>query len=107
MIVTDVPPANGPAVGLSRVTVARVGELTAEDVATCRPAWPPSRSPRRDPGGLVAVICVSVSLTIVVAGAPKSTVVAPVRFAPVIVTDVPPADGPAAGIDARHRRSAM
>ena len=50
------------------------------------------------PAGLVAVICVAVSLTIVAGVVPNSTAVAPVRFVPVIVTVVPPAVGPDVGL---------
>ena len=50
------------------------------------------------PAGAVAVICVA-ELTVkpVAAVAPKLTAVAPVKFVPVITTDVPPPVGPAVG----------
>jgi hypothetical protein len=49
--------------------------------------------------GLLAVICVD-ELTVneVAAVVPNLTAVAPVKFVPVIVTEVPPADGPAVGL---------
>ena len=50
------------------------------------------------PAGSVTTICVAESLTIVPAMPPKSTAVALARFVPVIVTVVPPASGPAAGL---------
>ncbi len=50
------------------------------------------------PAGLVATICVAVSPMIVAATLPNSTAVAPDRFVPVIVTDVPPAAGPELGL---------
>ena len=51
------------------------------------------------PAGLVAVICVGrVDATLVAAVVPKSTAVAPVKPVPVIVTEVPPVKGPAAGL---------
>jgi hypothetical protein len=52
------------------------------------------------PAGLVATICVPVSLVIVAVALPNFTVaVADVpRFAPLIVTVVPPAVGPAVGL---------
>src|SRR5208337_422115 len=52
------------------------------------------------PAGLVAVICVPAELTTTfVAGVvPKSTAVAPVKPAPVIVSVVPPAKGPSVGL---------
>ena len=46
------------------------------------------------PAGLMAVICVLESETIVAPVPPKLTLVAPLRFIPVIVTVVPPAAGP-------------
>ena len=49
--------------------------------------------------GVVAVIEVAlVTLTAVAAAPPKLTAVAPVRLLPVIVTEVPPALGPLAGL---------
>ena len=51
------------------------------------------------PAGLVTTICVAVSLTIVRRWlVPNITAVALARFVPVIVTVVPPAAGPAAGL---------
>jgi len=50
------------------------------------------------PAGDVAVIWVAeMTMNDVAAVAPKVTAVAPVKFVPVIVTDVPPAVGPAVG----------
>ena len=52
-----------------------------------------------DPGGEVAVISHSLtSVTFVAPLDPKSTVVAPVRFVPEIVTLVPPPVGPEDGL---------
>ena len=52
-----------------------------------------------EPGGEVAVIWVAVSTVNAVAGlVPNPTAVAPVKFVPVIVTDVPPAAGPDEGL---------
>jgi hypothetical protein len=101
VIVTDVPPAAGPLLGVTLVTVGAptnvnwsfalvalvpptVVTLTSTIPATC--------------AGDVAVIVVAL-LTVkpVAAVAPKSTAVAPVKFVPVIVTDVPPAAGPLVG----------
>lgn len=51
------------------------------------------------PGGEVAVIVVELTTeTLVAAFGPKLTAVAPVRFAPLIVTLVPPAAGPDDGL---------
>ncbi len=57
------------------------------------------------PAGLSAVIVVSLTTVTPVAGfVPKSTAVAPVKPVPVIVTEVPPAAGPAVRADARDSR---
>ena len=51
------------------------------------------------PAGLVAVICVSeLIVKLFAATVPKFTPVASVKPVPVIVTDVPPATGPPAGL---------
>jgi hypothetical protein len=50
------------------------------------------------PGGATAVMDVAeFTVKLVAAVGPKSTVVAPVRFPPVMVTVVPPAAGPVLG----------
>ena len=50
------------------------------------------------PAGAVALIDVALfTVKVVAADAPKVTAVAPVKLAPVIVIDVPPADGPLVG----------
>ena len=50
------------------------------------------------PAGEVAVIWVAeLTVKVVAAVAPKTTAVAPVKLVPVMVTDVPPARGPAVG----------
>ena len=52
-----------------------------------------------DPAGLVAVMMVALTtVTLVAAMLPKLTAVAPVKFVPVIVTLVPPAADPLAGL---------
>jgi hypothetical protein len=48
----------------------------------------------RLPAGVVTVTDVAVFAVIVAAAEPKSTAVAPPRFAPEIVTEVPPARAP-------------
>ncbi len=51
------------------------------------------------PAGEVAVICADeFTVKLVAALPPKSTAVAPFRFTPLMVTEVPPANGPAAGV---------
>ena len=53
------------------------------------------------PAGATALTrAASIVRTLVAALAPKWTAVAPVRFVPVIVTRVPPATGPKAGLTA-------
>ena len=50
------------------------------------------------PAGVVAVICVPLTTTTLVAATPPNVTVAPAaKFAPVIVTAVPPAVGPLPG----------
>ena len=102
VIVTDVPPAVGPLVGLTLVTVgaAGVGELVGALVASsCRPESVAVMSTVPVPAGAVAVIDVSLfTVNDVAAVAPKATAVVPVKSKPVIVTDVPPAVGPLVGL---------
>ena len=102
VIVTTVPPATGPLVGLNAVTVGAatyVNETTFVEappgVVTVTVAAPAT------PAGAVAVTDVAdTTTTFVAAFAPNFTPVAPVRFVPVIVTDVPPATGPLTGLSA-------
>src|SRR5580704_7063718 len=57
-----------------------------------------STTPPIPPGGEVAVICVALFTVYPVAAvAPKVTAVAPVKFVPVITTDVPPCVAPEVG----------
>jgi hypothetical protein len=102
VIVTLVPPAVGPAVGLTLVTVGGATKvyLSGEPVALVPPevVTVTSTVPAA-PAGAVAVIWVAL-LTVkpVAAFAPKLTAVAPVNPVPLIVTLVPPAVGPDAGL---------
>ncbi len=100
VIVTDVPPAVGPDVGLIPVTAGatRYVYSSADDVAEVPAAVTTVTLTIPVPAGLVATICVALALTIVAELAPKSTAVAPARLTPLIVTDVPPAAGPDAGL---------
>jgi hypothetical protein len=101
VIVTIVPPAVGPLVGDTLVTVgaatyvnSSAGEIaeTPPGVVTVTSTVP------ADPAGAVAVIDVSEMTVNVVAGLfPKLTAVAPVKLVPVIVTIVPPAVDPLVG----------
>ena len=100
VIVTDVPPAVGPAVGEIELTVGGPTKVnwSAAEVADVPPAVVTLTSTVPVPAGEVAVIEVA-ELTVkpVAAVAPKFTAVAPVKLVPVIVTVVPPAVGPAVG----------
>ena len=102
VIVTDVPPAAGPLVGFTFVTVGAATkvnsslglvELVPAGVVTVTSTVPAACA------GDVAVIVVAL-FTVKPAAAvpPKLTAVAPVKFAPVIVTDVPPPVGPLVGL---------
>src|SRR6478735_9103093 len=102
VIVTDVPPAVGPLVGLTLVTVGAAKNvnwslalvaLVPLGVVTVMSTVPALCA------GDVAVIDVAL-LTVneAAAVAPKLTAVAPVNPVPVIVTDVPPAAGPLVGL---------
>src|SRR5579883_714546 len=100
-MVTDVPPASGPAAGLMPVTVGAdvYVNLSAAEVAVVPPgAVTVMSTAPAAPAGLVATTWVAVSLTIAPGTDPKSTAVALARLVPVMVTDVPPASGPAAGL---------
>ena len=101
VMVTDVPPAVVPAVGLTEVMtgVPKV-YLEPADVVEAPSAFVAVMStvPAACAGD-VAVICVSeLMVKLVAAVAPKLTAVTLVRPEPVMVTDVPPAVEPAAGL---------
>ena len=101
VIVTNVPPPSGPAVGLITETVgaARYVNTSAGDVADVPSGVVTVRSTVPVPAGLSAVIDVSLTtVRFVAAFVPKSTAVAPVKLVPVIVTNVPPPIGPAVGL---------
>ena len=99
-MVTDVPPAMGPLDGLIAETVGPdeyvysvFAELEPPEVVTTTLAAP------AEPAGATAVMVVALTTTTLVAAVPPMvTPVAPVRLAPVMVTDVPPAMGPLDGL---------
>src|SRR5438093_929159 len=101
LIVTDVPPAAGPAVGFTDVTVGASTKVNTSknDVADVPPTVVTVTStPPAACAGDTAVIELSVSTVKLAAFiAPNFTEVAPVKCEPLIVTDVPPALGPAVG----------
>src|SRR5205823_7913738 len=101
LIVTDVPPAAGPAVGLTEVTVGASTKVNTSknDVADVPPTVVTVTStPPAACAGDVAVIWPSKSTVKLAAFvAPNFTELAAVNPEPEIVTDVPPALGPAVG----------
>ena len=101
VIVTGIPPASGPDAGARPETVgpAVYVNRSADDVADVPPAVVTVTSTvPAEPGGEVVVIVLALTTVNGVAGVtPKVTAVAPVKPVPVIVTEVPPASGPAAG----------
>ena len=98
VIVIDVPALSGPDVGDTLAIVGRVTYVnalalvavppTVVTATLCAPAVP---------AGVVAVMTVAVLVKIVAATLPTFTLVAPVKFVPVIVKGVPPATGPEIG----------
>jgi hypothetical protein len=102
VIVTRVPPAAGPLVGLSPVTAGAAATVyvnsSAAETADVPAGLVTVRFTTPVPAGLSAVIVVSLTTSrFVAADVPKSTVVAPVKLVPVIVTGVPPASEPLVG----------
>ena len=100
VIVTVVPPAAGPLVGSTFVTVGAgmYVNWSPEPVELVPPGVLTVTSTVPEPAGEVAVTCVADSaLTPLALVEPNLTSLAPVRFVPVIVTVVPPAAGPLVG----------
>src|SRR5438105_21343 len=99
---TLVPPEVGPWLGVTFVTVGPEARTyvkkSAGEVAEVPAGVVTVTSTVLTFGGEVAVMLVSES-TVKVAGAPapKLTALAPVKLVPVIVTTVPPDDGPVLG----------
>ena len=104
MILTAVPPASGPAAGLTLETIGpAVYVNSSSDVPVDDDDVPPGvvtvTVPMPTPFGDVAVIRLSELIVNDWAAVdPKSTAVAPVNPAPAIVTVLPPASGPAPGL---------
>jgi hypothetical protein len=102
VIVTCVPPATGPALGLTPVTPGAdtyVNASAEPPDAEVPPGVVTVMLTVPDPAGDVAVIFVA-ELTVNDPAAvdPNLTAVAPVKPVPVIVTDVPPPNGPTVGL---------
>jgi len=100
VIVMLVPPEVGPLFGETLLTV---GITTYVNPFVRTPLWAPGlvtvtvTAPAL-PAGVVAVICVLLlTTTLVAAAAPNATVAPEAKFAPVIVTAVPPAVDPLLG----------
>src|SRR5712692_10179643 len=102
-MVTAVPPAAGPLLGLTLVTVGAVGDVYVNPLVsvplcvsglvtttfTAPAAW----------AAVVAVIWVALTTTTFVAAVPPNITVAPItKFVPVMVTAVPPAAAPLLGL---------
>ena len=104
VIVTCVPPAAGPTEGLTPVIAgadAYVNSSVELPVADVPPGVVTVRLkvPGAADAGDLTVICVPESTVNDVAALdPNLTAVAPVKPVPVIVTEVPPASGPAVGL---------
>ena len=100
VMVTDVPPAVDPEFGLTLLTVgaAMKLKLAPQDLVPPGVVTDTLTGPA-ECAGVVAVIEVALTtVTLVAAAPPNVTAVAPVKLAPVIVTDVPPAAGPEFGL---------
>jgi hypothetical protein len=99
VMVTAVPPATTPLLG---ETLATVGLTTYVNPFARLPLCPLSVTVTvtapADPAGVVAVMVVLLTTTTLVAAALPNVTVAPLtKLAPVMVTAVPPATGPAFG----------
>src|SRR5438874_5872539 len=104
VIVTDVPPPEGPLFGLTELTDG-VTAVYVKSSATVFVDVPPdvvtitSTVPGERVAGDTAVIDVAeLTVTVAEAVAPKATVAPLMKFVPVIATDVPPPVGPDVGL---------
>jgi len=105
VIVTDVPPVDGPVFGLTDVTLGCTAwyvKSSAEVLADVPPVVVTMTStvPGVIVDGEVAVIDVAEFTVTAVAAVPPKLTVAPVmKLVPVIATEVPPAVGPDVGFN--------
>jgi hypothetical protein len=104
-MVTEVPPAIGPEVGVSPVTVG-VAEATKVKVPAGEVGLVPpvlvtvtATGPAAWAGDTAVRLVALVNVTLVAAVPPKLTVEALVKLVPVMVTEVPPAVGPEVGVN--------
>jgi hypothetical protein len=100
--VTTVPPANGPADGLTAVTVGTASKVNTSklEVALDPPAVVTVTSTAPVPAGLVTVSDVGLVKVTEAAVVPNNTVEPKVNPEPVTVTTVPPTNGPSSGLTA-------
>ena len=101
VIVTIVPPAIGPAAGLTALTVGRSYPYwSAEEMGLVPPGvvTVTLTVPGLADGAVAASWVVDLNVTEVAGLEPKSTVAPETKFVPVIVTVFPPAVGPPAGL---------
>src|SRR5262249_12235010 len=99
VMVTGVPPAAGPLLGVTLVTDGALLKLSLALAVEGRGAAGPVASARLGPGGEVQVMVVAfMSSTLVAALPPKATVAPLTKPVPVRVTGVPPAAGPLLGL---------
>src|SRR5712692_7147086 len=104
VIVIAVPPAAGPEVGLTALTVG--GAMYANwspgfTALDCAPTVTTTSTVPAACAGVVALICVALTTVTPVAAAPPTVTAAVAsKFVPVIVMAVPPGAGPDVGVTA-------
>jgi len=102
VMVTEVPPAAGPLVGLSDVTVGAATYVKLTRLLDVPPGvvTVTFAAPAAPAGALAVIWVVDTKFTVALALPPKFTVVAPeTNPVPVMVTDVPPAVDPLVGLN--------
>ena len=98
-IVIIVPPAIGPTAGVTLETVGAATYVNAPvDVATPPTVVTTTSFAPAVPEGVTAVIEVALTTTTLVAAAPPTVTVAPLKFVPVMVIAVPAVNGPEDGL---------
>ena len=98
-IVITVPPAIGPTTGVTLETVGAATYVNAPVDVTTPPIVVTATSfAPAVPEGVTAVIEVALTTTTLVAAAPPTVTVAPLKFVPVMVIAVPAANGPEDGL---------
>ena len=101
VMVSEVPPTIGPAVGEIPVIVGNAAKVywSADDFADVPPrvVMVMSTDPAEQPGAVAVIELALLTVYKVAAVVPNFTVVAPLMFIPVMVTVVPPTIGPAVG----------